>query len=83
MDIVQTLGLDKPGKKENVVLNLTHADISALMQRAYNTVVERDSKIQKVFDTEKPLPVILTDIFLLQKILERGVQFAFGQLDTA
>ena len=44
------------------LLNLTHADISALMQRAYNTVVERDSKIQKVFDTEKPLPVILTDI---------------------
>lgn len=27
MDIVQTLGLDKPGKKENVVLNLTHADL--------------------------------------------------------
>ena len=44
------------------LLNLTHADISALMQRAYNTVVERDSKIQKVFDTEKPLPVVLTDI---------------------
>jgi len=27
MDIVKTLGLDKPGKKENVVLNLTHADL--------------------------------------------------------
>ena len=44
------------------LLNLTHADISALMQRAYNTVVERDSKIQKVFDTEKPLHVFLMDI---------------------
>ena len=44
------------------LLNLTHADISALMQRAYNTVVERDSKIQKVFDTEKPLLVFLMDI---------------------
>ena len=43
------------------LLNLTHADISALMQRAYNTVVERDSKIQKVFDTEKPLHVFLMD----------------------
>ena len=44
------------------LLNLTHADISALMQRAYNTIVERDSKIQKVFDTEKPLHVFLMDI---------------------
>ena len=44
------------------LLNLTHADISALMQRAYNTVVERDSKIQKVFDTKKPLHVFLMDI---------------------
>lgn len=26
-DIIQTLGLAKPGKKENVVLNLTHADL--------------------------------------------------------
>ena len=44
------------------LLNLTYADVSALMQRAYNTVVERDSKIQKIFDSEKPLPVILMDI---------------------
>jgi tetratricopeptide (TPR) repeat protein len=44
------------------LLNLTYADVSALMQRAYNTVVERDSKIQKVFGGEKPLPVILMDI---------------------
>ena len=44
------------------LLNLTYADVSALMQRAYNTVVERHSKIQKVFGSEKPLPVILMDI---------------------
>ena len=44
------------------LLNLTHADVSALMQRAYNTVVERDSKIQKVIGSEKPLPITLMDI---------------------
>ena len=27
MNIVKTLGLNKPGKKETVVLNLTHADL--------------------------------------------------------
>ena len=46
------------------LLGLTHADISALMQRAYNTVVERDSKIQKIIGTEKPLSVILIDLAL-------------------
>lgn len=44
------------------LLNLTYADVSALMQRAYNTVVERDSKIQKIFGSEKPLPVTLMDM---------------------
>ena len=44
------------------LLNLTHADVSALMQRAYNTVVERVIKIQKILGSEKPLPVILMDI---------------------
>ena len=44
------------------LLNLTHADVSALMQRAYNTVVERDSKIQKIIGSENPLPVTLMDI---------------------
>jgi hypothetical protein len=44
------------------LLNLTYADVSALMQRAYNTVVERDSKIQKIVGGEKPLPIILMDI---------------------
>jgi oligoribonuclease NrnB/cAMP/cGMP phosphodiesterase (DHH superfamily) len=27
MNIIQTLGLDNPGKKENIVLNLTHSDL--------------------------------------------------------
>lgn len=44
------------------LLNLTYADVSALMQRAYNTVVERESKIKKIFGSEKPLRVILMDI---------------------
>ena len=44
------------------LLNLTHADVSALMQRAYNTVVERDSKIQKTIGSEDPLHVSLMDI---------------------
>ncbi len=44
------------------LLNLTHADVSALMQRAYNTVIERDSKIQKIIGSGKPLPVLLMDI---------------------
>ena len=44
------------------LLNLTYADVSALMQRAYNTVVERDSKIQKIIGSEKSLPVTLMDI---------------------
>ena len=43
------------------LLNLSYADVSALMQRAYNTVVERDSKIQKIMGTEKPLRVILME----------------------
>ena len=44
------------------LLNLTYADVSALIQRAYNTVVERDGKIQKIIGSEKPLPVTLMDI---------------------
>ena len=44
------------------LLNLTFADVSALMQRAYNTVVERDGKIQKIIGSEKPLSVLLMDI---------------------
>ena len=46
------------------LLGLTNADIAALMQRAYNTVVERDNKIEKILGSEKPLPIILMDIAL-------------------
>ena len=44
------------------LLNLTYADVSALMQRAYNTVVERDSRMRKIFNSNKPLSVVLMDI---------------------
>jgi tetratricopeptide (TPR) repeat protein len=44
------------------LLNLTNADISALMHRAYNTVVERESKIQRITGNEKPLSVTLKDL---------------------
>ena len=46
------------------LLGLTDADIAALMQRAYNTVVERDNKIEKILGSEKPLPNTLMDIAL-------------------
>ena len=41
------------------LLGLTVADVSALMQRAYNTVVERNGKIRKIFGSENPLPATL------------------------
>ena len=44
------------------LLNLTYSDVSALMQRAYHTVVERDSKIKKTIGSENPLSVVLMDI---------------------
>ena len=46
------------------LLGLTDADVAALMQRAYNTVVERDNKINKILGSEKPLPNTLMDIAL-------------------
>ncbi len=42
------------------LLGLNDADVSALMQRTYNTVFERSSKIRKIFGNEDPLPVTLT-----------------------
>ena len=42
------------------LLGLTNADISALMQRAYNTVNERINKLKMVFGTEDPLPQFLS-----------------------
>ena len=44
------------------LLGLTDADIAALMQRAYNTVIERDGKLKKVFGNENPLPVTLMGV---------------------
>ena len=38
------------------LLGLTDADVAALMQRAYNTVIERNGKLRKVFGSDKPLP---------------------------
>lgn len=44
------------------LLGLSDADIAALMQRAYNTVVERNGKIRKILGNENPLPVTLTGL---------------------
>ena len=41
------------------LLGLSDADISALMQRAYNTVSERSRKLKGVFGSEEPLSVTL------------------------
>ena len=41
------------------LLDLSDADISALMQRAYATVSERSRKIKTIFGTEEPLSVAL------------------------
>ncbi len=44
------------------LLGLTDADVAALMQRAYNTVIERSGKIRKILGSENPLPITLTDL---------------------
>jgi tetratricopeptide (TPR) repeat protein len=44
------------------LLGLTDADIAALMQRAYNTVIERNGKMRKIFGSENPLPITLKSI---------------------
>ena len=41
------------------LLGLSDADVSALMQRAYNTVSERSRKLKGVFGSEESLSVIL------------------------
>ena len=41
------------------LLGLTDADIAALMQRAYNTVIERNGKLKKIFGEENTLSVTL------------------------
>ena len=41
------------------LLGLSDADVSALMQRAYNTVSERSRKLKGIFGSEEPLPATL------------------------
>ncbi len=41
------------------LLGLSDADVSALMQRAYNTVSERSRKLKGVFGSDEPLSVTL------------------------
>jgi hypothetical protein len=44
------------------LLGLTDADISALMQRAYNTVSERSRKLKTIFDSEVALPITIRSL---------------------
>ena len=44
------------------LLGLTNADLAALMQRAYNTIVERDGKLKKIIGNDNPLPFTLMGI---------------------
>ena len=44
------------------LLGLTDADISALMQRAYNTVNERNSKLRRIFGSEASVVITLQAI---------------------
>ena len=44
------------------LLGLTDADVAALMQRAYNTVNERNSKLRRIFKSEKAIGVTLQSL---------------------
>jgi len=44
------------------LLGLSDADVSALMQRAYNTVNERNSKLRRVFGSENAISITLQAI---------------------
>jgi tetratricopeptide (TPR) repeat protein len=44
------------------LLGLSDADIAALMQRAYNTVIERNGKIRRILGCESSLPITLMGI---------------------
>ncbi len=44
------------------LLGLTDADVAALMQRAYNTVTERDGKLRKIIGNSNPLSKTLSEI---------------------
>ena len=41
------------------LLGLNNADIAAMMQRAFNTVCERDRKMKAIFSSEEPLSTTL------------------------
>ena len=51
------------------LLGLTDADVAALMQRAYNTVNERNSKLRRIFNCKSTIPVTL------QAIANKTTQF--------
>ena len=44
------------------LLGLSDADLSALTQRAYNTINERNNKLKRIIGSEKPLSVTLQQI---------------------
>ena len=44
------------------LLGLTDADVAALMQRAYNTVNERNSKLRRIFGNKNAISVTLQSI---------------------
>ena len=44
------------------LLGLSDADVAALMQRAYNTVSERNGKIRRILGNDNPLPFTLIGI---------------------
>ena len=44
------------------LLGLTDSDVAALMQRSYNTVIERNGKMRKIFGSNRTLPTTLMEI---------------------
>ena len=44
------------------LLGLNDADVAALMQRAYNTVTERNGKLRRILCDDNPLVITLTGI---------------------
>jgi tetratricopeptide (TPR) repeat protein len=44
------------------LLGLNDADIAALMQRAFNTVCERDRKLKAIFGSDEPLSTTLREV---------------------
>lgn len=46
-------------------LGLKEADISVFMQRAYPTVCERSRKLKRIFNSDKPLNIIIQNIITM------------------